>query len=84
MELKIESMENMKKAVAKCLDELMQKNDLTPAETKAAIDGLHLYDELCCRVEEDIPCTANPTASIILHLMACLSGPSTRIADTPI
>lgn len=52
MELKTESMENMKKVVAKCLDELMQKNDLTPAETKAAIDGLHLYDELCCRVEE--------------------------------
>ena len=40
MELKTESMENMKKVVAKCLDELMQKNDLTPAETKAAIDGL--------------------------------------------
>lgn len=52
MELKTESMENMKKVVAKCLDELMQKNDLTPAETKAAIDGLHLYDELCCRIEE--------------------------------
>lgn len=52
MELKIESMENMKKAVAKCLDELMMKNDLTSAETKAAIDGLHLYDELCCRIEE--------------------------------
>lgn len=52
MELKTESMENMKKVVAKCLDELMMKNDLTPAETKAAIDGLHLYDELCCRVEE--------------------------------
>ena len=52
MELKTESMENMKKVVAKCLDELMKKNDLTPAETKAAIDGLHLYDELCCRVEE--------------------------------
>lgn len=52
MELKTESMENMKKAVAKCLDELMMKNDLTSAETKAAIDGLHLYDELCCRIEE--------------------------------
>lgn len=52
MELKIESMKNMKKVVEKCLDELMKKNDLTPAETKAAIDGLHLYDELCCRIED--------------------------------
>lgn len=52
MELKIESMKNMKKTVEKCLDELMKKNDLTPAETKAAIDGFHLYDELCCRIED--------------------------------
>lgn len=52
MELKIESMKNMKKTVEKCLVELMKKNDLTPAETKAAIDGLHLYDELCCRIED--------------------------------
>lgn len=52
MELKTESMKNMKKTVEKCLDELMQKTDLSPAETKAAIDGLHLYDELCCRIEE--------------------------------
>lgn len=52
MELKTESMKNMKNVVAKCLDELMAKNDLSPAETKAAIDGLHLYDELCCRIED--------------------------------
>lgn len=52
MELKTESMKNMKKTVEKCLDELMKKNDLTPAETKAAIDGFHLYDELCCRIED--------------------------------
>lgn len=52
MELKTESMKNMKKVVEKCLDELMKKPDLTPAETKAAIDGFHLYDELCCRIED--------------------------------
>lgn len=52
MELKTESMKNMKKVVEKCLDDLMMKNDLTPAETKAAIDGFHLYDELCCRIED--------------------------------
>lgn len=52
MELKTESMKNMKKVVEKCLDELMKKPDLTPAETKAAIDGFKLYDELCCRIED--------------------------------
>lgn len=52
MELKTESMKNMKKVVEKCLDELMKKPDLSPAETKAAIDGFHLYDELCCRIED--------------------------------
>ena len=52
MELKTESMKNMKKVVEHCLEELMKKQDLTPAETKAAIDGFHLYDELCCRIED--------------------------------
>ena len=52
MELKTESMKNMKKVVEKCLDELMKKPDLTPAETKAALDGFKLYDELCCRIED--------------------------------
>lgn len=52
MELKVESMKNMKKAVEKCLDELMKKTDLTPSETKAALDGFRLHDELCCRIED--------------------------------
>lgn len=52
MEMKTESMQNMKKVVEKCLDELMKKSDLTPAETKAALDGFKLYDELCCRIED--------------------------------
>lgn len=52
MELKTESMKNMKKVVEKCLDDLMKKSDLTPDETKAAIDGFKLYDELCCRIED--------------------------------
>lgn len=52
MEMKTESMQNMKKVVEKCLDELMRKSDLTPAETKAALDGFKLYDELCCRIED--------------------------------
>jgi hypothetical protein len=30
----------------------MKKSDLTPAETKAALDGFKLHDELCCRIEE--------------------------------
>lgn len=52
MELKTESMKNMKTVVEKCLDDLMKKTDLTPSETKAALDGFKLYDELCCRIED--------------------------------
>ena len=52
MELKIESMENAKKVVEKCLEELMKKPDLTPAETKTLLDGLKLHDELSCRIED--------------------------------
>ena len=52
MELKVESMTNAKKVVEKCLEELMKKSDLTPAETKAMLDGLRLHDELCCRIED--------------------------------
>ena len=52
MELKIDSMENAKKVVEACLEELMKKSDLTPAETKALLDGLYLHDELCCRIED--------------------------------
>lgn len=52
MELKIESMENAKKVVEQCLEQLMKKPDLTPAETKALLDGLYLHDELCCRLED--------------------------------
>lgn len=52
MELKVESMANAKKVVEQCLEELMKKPDLTPAETKAMLDGLKLHDELCCRIED--------------------------------
>lgn len=52
MELKTEDMKNMRKTVDKCLSELMKKTDLTPAETKAALDGFKLHDELCCRIED--------------------------------
>ena len=52
MEMKIESMENAKRVVEGCLEELMKKPDLTPAETKALLDGLYLHDELCCRIED--------------------------------
>lgn len=52
MEYKVEEMRHMKKIVEKCLGDLMKKEDLTPAETKAAIDGFHLHDELCCRIED--------------------------------
>lgn len=31
---------------------ILKKDDLTPEETKAAIDGFKLHDELCCRIED--------------------------------
>lgn len=52
MDMKIESMENAKRVVEACIEELMKKSDLTPAETKALLDGLYLHDELCCRIED--------------------------------
>ena len=52
MELKTEDMKTMRKTVDKCLSDLMKKTDLTPAETKAALDGFKLHDELCCRIED--------------------------------
>ena len=52
MELKVESMTNAKKVVEQCLEKLMKQSDLTPAETKAMLDGLKLHDELCCRIED--------------------------------
>lgn len=46
--------ESLKKGVAtveKCIEELMNKGDITPAETKAALDGMELRELLNCEIE---------------------------------
>lgn len=50
--MEAEAMKKLKATVEKCLDELAKKNDLTPAETKAALDGMELRDLLRCEIED--------------------------------
>ena len=50
--MEVESMKKLKSTVEKCLDELSQKSDLTPAETKAALDGMELREMLKCEIED--------------------------------
>lgn len=49
--MEMESLKRLKGAVEKCLDELSKKSDLTPAETKAALDGMELREMLICEME---------------------------------
>lgn len=49
--MEMEAMKKLKTAVEKCLDELAKKSDLTPAETKAALDGMELREMLMCEIE---------------------------------
>ncbi len=55
MEFKVESLENLKKATAKNINELGKKADLTAAETKALLDGFDLMDRLCYEIEDCKP-----------------------------
>lgn len=50
--MEMESMKKLKAAVEKCLDELSKKPDLSPAETKAALDGMELRELLKCEIED--------------------------------
>lgn len=50
--MEVESMKKMKGVVEKCLEELSKKPYLTPAETKAALDGIKLRKELCEEIED--------------------------------
>ena len=50
--MEVESMKHGKATVEKCLEELFKKSDLTPAETKAALDGMNLRDLLTCEIED--------------------------------
>ena len=48
----VESMKKGKALIEKCIEELFKKNDLTPAETKAALDGMQLRELLRCEIED--------------------------------
>lgn len=65
--LDVESMKKLKNNVDKCLAELTKKNDITPAETRAALDGFELRDRLCyemeCEDEEEKPMEKRAAAS---------------------
>ena len=50
--MEMESMKKLKGVVEKCLDELAKKPDLSPAETKAALDGMELRELLKCEIED--------------------------------
>ncbi len=50
--MEVESMKKAKTTVERCLEELFQKGDLTPAETKAALDGMELRKTLCEEIED--------------------------------
>ena len=49
--MEVETLKKLKSNVEKCLEALGSKNDLNPAETKAAMDGLELLDMLKCEIE---------------------------------
>lgn len=49
--LTVDSMEKLKGTVEKCISDLAKKDDLTPAETRAALDGMQLRDALCCELD---------------------------------
>ena len=48
----IESLKKLKSTVERCIEELSRKSDLSPAETKAALDGMQLRDILCMEIED--------------------------------
>lgn len=48
----IESLKKGKSLIEKCIEELFKKNDLTPAETRAALDGMQLRELLNCEIED--------------------------------
>ena len=50
--MEMDSMKKLKGTVEKCLDDLAKKPDLTPAETKAALDGMELRELLKCEIDD--------------------------------
>jgi len=52
MEFSAESLKKLKGTVEKCIAELAKKDDLTPQETKALLDGFQVRDWICEEIEE--------------------------------
>lgn len=48
----LESLKKLKSTVERCIQDLANKQDLTPAETKAALDGMRLRDMLCVEIDD--------------------------------
>lgn len=50
--MEVESMKKLMSTVEKCIEELAKKQDLTPQETKALLDGLMVREKLCMELED--------------------------------
>lgn len=50
--MEVESMKKLKSTIEKCIVELAEKSDLSPAETKTLKDGLEAMDMLDCKIED--------------------------------
>lgn len=50
--MELENLKKGKAIVEKCVEELFSKDDLTPAETKAALDGMMLRGMLCEEIDD--------------------------------
>ena len=50
--MEVESLKKLKTNVEKCIEDLAKKPDISPSETKAALDGMHLRKFLCEEIED--------------------------------
>lgn len=50
--MEIESLKKLKSTIERCIEDLSKKSDLSPAETKAALDGMQLREILCMEIED--------------------------------
>lgn len=50
--MEVESLKKLNSTVEKCIEELSKKQDLTPQETRALIDGLMAHEKLCMEIED--------------------------------
>ena len=50
--MEVESLKTLKSTVEKCIEELSKKQDLTPQETRALVDGLMAREKLCMEIED--------------------------------